>query len=337
MKVTIYDVAREAGVSIATVSNLINNKGHVGKKTKKHVLEVMGRLNYQPNFLASALTGKQTYTLGLVLPDISNPYYGQLARAIESKAIELGYSVILCSTYHDDDRTQRYISLLQQKKVDGIMIGTGESDNLLDQLHKLEIPIALVGRDISSLSVTSVLVDDFLGGYLATKHLVELGHTKIAIITEDLNVFNTNERLRGYKFALEEADIPFCDQLLKTCDFTVEDGKARTVELLENSSIRPSAVFACNDLLGIGVIQAAKEMGLQVPADLSVVGFDNIMFAAYTDPALTTVSQPIDQIGMKAVDLLVDEINNKEEIKQRVTIRPQLVIRQSTTTFHNQS
>ncbi|MEW9671813.1 LacI family DNA-binding transcriptional regulator [Ammoniphilus sp. 3BR4] len=331
MKVTIYDVAREAGVSIATVSNLINNKGHVGEKTKKHVLEVMERLNYQPNFLASALMGKQTYTLGLVLPDISNPYYGQLAKAIESKAIELGYSVILCSTYHENDRIQKYISLLQQKKVDGIMIGTGESDSIMDQLNKLDIPIALVGRDIPSLSVTSVLVDDFVGGYLATKHLVELGHEKIAIITENFKVVNTSERLRGYKFALEEAGILFCDQLLKTCDFTVEDGKAKATELLLNSSIRPSAIFACNDLLAIGVIQAVKELGLRVPADLSVVGFDNIMFAAYTDPALTTVSQPIDQIGMKAVDLLVDEINKKEEIKQRVTFRPQLVVRQSAT------
>jgi len=333
MKVTIYDVAREAGVSIATVSNLINNKGHVSEKTKKHVLEVMERLNYQPNFLASALTGKQTYTLGLVVPDISNPYYGQLARAIESRAIELGYSVILCSTYHEEERIRKYISLLQQKKVDGIMIGTGEGDNIFEQLNKLEIPIALVGRDIPAISVTSVLVDDFVGGYLATKHLVELGHKKIGIITENFKVINTNERLRGYKFALEEAGIPFCDQLLKTCDFTVESGKIKTVELLQNSAIRPSAIFACNDLLAIGVIQAAKEMNLRVPEDLSVVGFDNIMFASYTDPPLTTVAQPIDQIGMKAMDLIVDEINKKEKIKQRITIRPELVIRQSTTTF----
>lgn len=250
---------------------------------------------------------------------------------MEDRGHELGYSLVMCSTDHDPDKELRYLSVLKQKQVDGIILATGIRNNaMLKGLIEQKVPIALIAREMPELAVDTVVVDDFNGGYQATSHLVGLGHRKIAVIAEDLNVTSSRERVRGYRRALEEEGIEFDDQLVLVSDFTVEDGKRLTGALLDSEE-PPSAIFACNDLLAIGAIQAARERGLVIPDDLSIVGFDDTLLATITDPALTTVAQPINEMGRQVMDLLIQEVEKKKKVKQRVVLLPELKIRHSTT------
>lgn len=330
MKPTIYDVAEKAEVSIATVSKVINQTGRIGEKTRKRVIEVMKDLNYSPSVVASALTGKNTYTVGLLVPDIANPFFAEMARSVEDRGHELGFNVVMCSTDHDEEKEAQYISLLRRKSVDGLILASViQNDEILKALIKQNLPVALISRDMPSLAVDTVIVDDFIGGYAATEHLIELGHEKIAVLAEKMTVTSSRERVRGYQKALEEAGLPVEDDWMRISDFTVEAGKQSTRELLDSPD-RPSAIFACNDMLAIGAIQATREKGLSVPDDLSVVGFDDTVLATMIDPPLTTVAQPIQDMGSKVMDLLVEEIKKEKRTKQRVVLLPELVIREST-------
>jgi len=329
MKPTIYDVAREAGVSIATVSKVINGTGRISDATRKRVLEVMKKLDYQPSVVASALTGKSTYTIGLLIPDLANPFFAEIARSVEDRCHEHGFNLVICSTDNNPEKEAQYISLLKQKRVDGIIVATGINDEaLLKNLVKQKIPLALIARDMPALAVDTVLVDDFLGGYLATNHLTGLGHKRIAIIVENLNLMSSKERIRGYRYALEEAKLPYDEDLVLVSDFTVEGGKHCAKQVLQREQ-PPTAIFACNDLLAIGVMQAAYELGLRIPQDLSVVGFDNTILATIVDPQLTTVAQPIQDMGRQVVDLLIQEIKGEKTVRQRVVLLPELVVRGS--------
>lgn len=332
MKATIYDVAKEAGVSIATVSNAINGKGKVSKKRREQIFEIMERLQYQPSVIASALMGKKTFTLGLLIPDISNPFFAEIARAIEDEAHQSGYSVIICSTDNQDERVERYISLLEQKRVDGMIIGTGvENAELLASLQTKEIPFVLVARESAALAVDTVVVDDFIGGMLSARHIAELGHRRIGILAENLKVSSSRERIRGFKQGLSEANVPFDDRDIVICEYRVEEGRRGARELLGRPN-PPTAMFCCNDLLAIGAMQVAKELGIRVPEELSIVGFDDTILASVTDPPLTTVSQPIGHMGKQAFQLLIENLvgGNGDSVKQRIVLLPELRIRGST-------
>jgi DNA-binding LacI/PurR family transcriptional regulator len=329
MKPTIYDVAREAGVSIATVSKVINNTGRISDKTRKKVLKIMEELDYQPSVVASALTGKRTYTIGLLIPDLANPFFAEIARSVEDRGQELGFSVVMCSTDYNSDKEAKYISLLKQKSVDGIILASGfKNDKILKELIKEKLPIALISQDIPGLAVDSVTVDDFLGGYQVTEHLLALGHQKIAVIAEDTR--SSKERIRGYQEALKDAGFTCDERLIFVSASTVEESKRLAAQLIGLGE-RPTAVFACNDLLAIGTIQAARENGLILPDDLSVVGFDNTLLATIVDPPLTTVNQPIHEMGRQVVDLLMQKIEGEKNMKQKVVLLPELVIRNSTS------
>jgi DNA-binding LacI/PurR family transcriptional regulator len=332
MKATIYDVAKEAGVSIATVSNAINGKGKISKKRREEIFKIMERLQYQPSVIASALTGKKTYTLGLLIPDISNPFFAEIARAIEDQAHQHGYSVIICSTDNKDERVERYITLLEQKSVDGIIIGTGiENMEIISQLQSKSTPLAMIARETPALAVDTVVADDFVGGVLAAGHLASLGHKRLAILSENLKVSSSRERIRGFKQGLADAGVSFDDSSIVICEYKVEEGRRGALELLRRGSgERPTAIFCCNDLLAIGALQAAKEIGVRVPEELSVVGFDNTILATVTDPPLTSVAQPMEHMGKLVFNLLIENLEKKESIKQRVVLRPELVIRRST-------
>jgi len=330
MKATIYDVAREAGVSIATVSNAINGKGKISKKRREQILKIMEELNYQPSFIAAALVGKRTYTLGLLLPDISNPFFGEIARAIEDRAHQAGYSVMMCSTDNKDERVERYINVLEQKMVDGVVIGTGVDDlDILKRLETKAIPFVLLARESAALAADTVVGDDCAGGYLAARHLASLGHRRIAILSETMNVSSSRERLRGFRQGLAEAGVPFDSSDIVVCEFRVDEGRRGAQELLSRAE-PPTALFCCNDVLAIGAMQAAKRRGLRVPDDVSIVGYDDTMLAGVTDPPLTTVAQPIQSMGEQALKLLLDGIHSADRVKQRVVLRPELVVRGST-------
>jgi DNA-binding LacI/PurR family transcriptional regulator len=331
MKATIYDVAREAGVSIAAVSQVINGKGKISKERRNEIFLVMERLNYRPSVIAAALTGKKTFTLGLLVPDISNPFFAEIAHAVEDQGDKLGYSIVICSTHNEDERVERYLTLLQQKSVDGMIIGTGmDNVELLNPLVDKSIPIVSIAREMSSPYVQTVHVGDFAGGKLAAQHLLDLGHTRIAVLAEHLKVSSSRERIRGFREALTGAGLELPEASVKAGGFDLlRDGKRKTMELLQQEN-RPTALFCCNDLLAIGSLQAAKELGLRVPEDLSIIGFDNTILASVTDPPLTTIAQPIEAMGKLAVDLLIAQLTHPSDAKLTHILEPELVVRKST-------
>jgi DNA-binding LacI/PurR family transcriptional regulator len=331
MKSTIYDVAREAGVSIAAVSQVINGKGKISEERRNEIFRVMEKLNFQPSVIASALTGKKTYTLGLLVPDISNPFFAEVARAVEDQGHRQGYSLVICSTDNKDDRLERYLNLLQQKSVDAVIIGTGmENKEMLGPLLRNGIPVAMIAREMPNLDVPTVITDDFAGGAAAARHLLALGHTRVAVIAERSRVRSSRERIRGFRETFEAAGLTLPeDRVMYSGDALVPDGKSKAEQLLQLGE-RPTAMFCCNDLLAIGALQAAKQLGIRVPAELSIVGFDNTILASVTDPPLTTVAQPIELMGQMVVDLLLQELTKGPQDNQRMVLAPQLIARQST-------
>jgi DNA-binding LacI/PurR family transcriptional regulator len=334
MKVTIYDVAREANVSIATVSKVINNTGRISEKTRKKVKEVMRKLDYQPNLMASALMGKQTKTIGLLIPDLANPFFSELARSIEDRGHELGYNLVICSTDYQEEKENKYLTLLLQKRVDGFILASGfENLNKVEELIKDNIPVAIVARDFPMISVNAVALDDFMGGYIAANYLIDLGHKDIAIIAS--NVWSNRERLRGFKHALEEHNLKFRDDFEYITEINVESGKVMTIKYLSNAN-PPTAIFACNDLVAVGAIQAAKKLGINVPEQLSVVGFDNTIVATIIEPNLTTIAQPIQNMGKEVMDLMVSILNGDKQDITRLTLLPTLVERESTAKLKQQ-
>ncbi|RKN86976.1 LacI family DNA-binding transcriptional regulator [Paenibacillus ginsengarvi] len=332
MKTTIYDIAKAAGVSIATVSKVINGTGRISTDTRERVHEIMQELDYQPSVVASALTGKSTFTIGLLIPDLANPLYAEIARSVEDRGRELGFNLVMCSTDNNPRREGDYITFLKQKKVDGIIISTGISNEaVLQSLHTQNIPVAFVTRDhIPGMDADSVRVDDYLGGYRAASHLLGLGHRHVAVLTEQLSLSSSSDRVRGFIHALEEAGIEEGGPVVVESFSSIEEGRRQTLELLISEDA-PTALFACNDLLAIGAVQAAKELRLTIPWDVSIIGFDNTMLAGIVDPPLTTISQPIAEMGRRVMDLIIQEVRGEKKGKTAIVLTPELVVRQSTT------
>ena len=329
MGINIFDIAKEANVSIATVSKVVNNTGRISDKTRRRVLEIIEKYNYTPNLLATALTGKNSYTLGLLMPNLANPFFGEIAKSVEDRARELGFSVIMCSTDYDAEREALYFTLLQKKRVDGVIILSGfeNQDIIASRKLKPDMPVALIARDVQTFPINSISIDDFVGGYEAARHLLQLGHRRMGLIVE--NIKCAWERVRGFRQALAEEGLTLEDRYIVTGEATVENGKAFALRLLDEDPA-PTAIFATNDILAIGTLRAAGERRLQVPEKLSVVGFDNTLLATIADPPLTTVAQPMAQMGSQIVDLLVQEIKGEATNKQRIVLLPELVVREST-------
>ncbi|WP_195780495.1 LacI family DNA-binding transcriptional regulator [Priestia megaterium] len=333
MKPTIYDVAKEAGVSISTVSKVLNNTGSIAEKTRKKVRDTMHELDYQPSVVASVK--KRIQTIGLLIPNIANPFMAEIARGIENHVKKFGFSLMICSTDNDLKNEIEYISILKQKYIDGIIIATGlKEDKAIKELLKAEIPVALLSRDVSSLAVDAVLVDDFLGGYEATEYLISLGHKRIAMITEDIKFSTIGARFEGYKQALKKAGLPYDESLVSLNNTSLDEGKQSTRELL-HLSVPPTAIFASTEFLAIGAIQGARELKIKVPQNLSIIGFDDTVLSTICDPPLTTIAQPIHEMSKKVVELLIEEIEDSKETKQRIVLSPKLVVRASTS--HNKT
>lgn len=333
MSATIYDVAKKAGVSIATVSRVINNSNAVSERTRQQVVQAIKELNYAPNVIASALTKKSTLTLGLLIPDISNPFFSELARGVEDASNDFGFNTIICNTDYSLEKEATYTSLLRQKSVDGFIISTAYyNDENIANLLKENIPLVLLGRDIEDSEgypIDVVGSDNVKGGYIATKHLIELGHEKIACLLGPAKIKVNLERESGYIKAMEEANIKICKDIMLHGDFRFESGYQKTFEIF-NGSIRPTAVFAANDLTALGVIKALKELGFSVPNDVSVVGYDNTILAEIADPPLTTVNQQMRKMGYHATELLIKRIKGERSAGGKVIFDIDLVVRKST-------
>lgn len=330
MKPTIYDVAERAGVSIATVSKVINDKADVGEKTKKRILRIIEEVGYHPSMVASALTGKHTHTIGLVIPDIANPFFAELARSVEDTGHANGYSVVICNTDNDPEKEVQYLWWLNQKKVDGVVLGTGMHNmEALKEFMNQSIPVVLVSRDIPTLAVSTVLVDDFRGGYLAAQHLLGLNHRKVLLLVGDLDNSSEQNRLRGFYAGFEEAGISKKNVKIIEELMTTQQADDAVMETLKKD-INISAAFALTDFLAIGSIQGARGIGKSVPEDFSVIGFDDTFIAVLSHPPLTTISQPIVEMGEIITQTLVDQIKGKKQSNRTIILTPEIKVRQTT-------
>ncbi|RKL67051.1 LacI family transcriptional regulator [Salipaludibacillus neizhouensis] len=323
MKPTIYDVAKEAGVSIATVSKVINNNGRIGESTIKRVLAVMDSLDYQPSGVAAALAGKKTFTIGVLVPDISNSFFSEMAKLLENNAREAGYALIICSTYYQIDREQMYLDLLIKKEVDGIIIATDPLNiEAFNKVKVRQIPVVLFTIDEMSFSTHVVTTDDFRGGYLAGRYLMENGHRKITVILEEGRK-NSITRLKGFKEAIGEQNVTLSENQLYTSKSSILEAREIARSLLASEEI-PTAVFCFTDLIAMVLIKEARILGISVPEELSVVGYDNTLLAELCDPELTTVAQPIKELAKHTIDQIVHSISYPEGEWKRIVLMPEL-------------
>jgi LacI family transcriptional regulator len=324
------EVAERAGVSVTTVSHVVNNTRTVKPDTRSRVEEAMQMLGYQPNVLARSLRRGVTHTIGIILPDSANPYFAEVVRGIEDTSFAQGYSVILCNSDNDLDKEHHYTNVLVEKQVDGIIfVAAGLSAENILNLQARRVPLVLVDRNVPNVQVDEVLADNQNGGWLATRHLIDLNHSSIACIAGPTGVRLSSERVAGYRQALESEDILYDPKWVVEGDFQYQSGYAAAKNLFHRQP-SPTAIFACNDLMAIGAYRFAHENSLRVPEQLSIVGFDDVRLAAYTNPPLTTVRQSKREMGTQAAKLLLERIAQQDLEPRQVILGTELVIRRST-------
>jgi LacI family transcriptional regulator len=325
---TILDVALKAKVSIATISRVVNNSPHkVNPKTREKVPKVIRKLDYRPNALAKGLLMKKTMTIGVIIPDISNPYYAEIVRGIQDIADHYGYAIFLLNTDRNQERIIKHIYFLREKSADGIIFSGGviHGEKVLSSLKELKERVVVIGRH--KVDFPAVLIDNMGGAMKATEHLIVLGHRRIGYIGGPDNSSSARDRLTGYKNGLTQRGYSIEKNLIRKGDFTPKSGYVAARDLLEKE--RPSAIFAVNDQMALGAIRGAKESGVRVPEALAVVGFDNIPFSSYFDPSLTTVEIPKYHIGAAAMEMAVNLISGANTERMR-WFDTQLLIRDST-------
>jgi LacI family transcriptional regulator len=303
---TIKDVAKEAEVSVATVSRFLNSKGYVNEETRKKVLEAIEKLNYKPNAVARSLYKKQSKTIALIIPNITNPFFPEVARAIEDVMNDKDYTLILCNSDDQEEKEQKYFEMIKQKYVDGVIIVT--STLTPKHIEKNGVPIVAVDRFIDE-DIPYVSVNNVKGARKAVRYLLDSGCQKIAHIRGPEHLQNAEERYHGYLMEVENEEW-FDHCLIKNGNFNYKTAMDITQELLaKHPDI--DGIFAGNDYMALGVIKAAIKLGKKVPEDLSVIGFDGINISKLTNPEITTIAQPIYQIGYTAAEMLLDLIEGR--------------------------
>jgi len=335
MSVSIKDIARAAGVSHPTVSRALANSPLVQKETRARIQALAQEMGYSPDLQARALVSGRTYTLGVVVTSVADPFVAEVVQGIEDAAHGAGYSVILASSHNTPSREIEAVELLRAKRVDLVLVLSSRLGALyLERLGRIGAPVVLINSHSEDRGpyTFSVAVDNRYGGYLATKHLLDLGHRRIAYVTGQPRHSDNQERLAGYRQAIEEAGVRFEPGLIVPGDGDTTGGQHALSSLLE-SAPPASAVFCYNDRTAIGLIHAACRAGLRLPQDLAVVGFDNIPFAAFIEPALTTVAQPMRALGEHAVKMglaLLANRGGEEAVPvSNVVLRGWLVVRAS--------
>jgi LacI family transcriptional regulator len=325
------DVAERAGVSVTSVSHYINKTRPISDSLQGRIEQAMAELNFKPNAVARSLRIKQTKSVGVIVPDSANPFFANVTRSIERELFTYHYNVILGNSDGNVDKALRYLKVMTERQVDGlIFIDVGASSSILnDLLRVLSIPLVLVDRVVPGVEVDYVTVTNIRGGFDATNHLLALGHRRIACLSGPRDLPTSSDRLTGYVRALNEAGISPEEHLVYAGDFQIEEGYIGGIHLLGQSP-RPTAIFAANDLMAVGVMRAAADFGLSIPADLSVVGFDDIPLARFTNPALTTITQPITQLGVITASFMLRRIQDGSLPPERKVLETDLIIRHTT-------
>ncbi|MBB5180475.1 alanine racemase [Planomicrobium koreense] len=325
----IQQVAKHAGVSVATVSRVLNGQTTVTAKTKQKVEEAIQYLNYEPSMLGRNLRNSESRIVLVLIPTISNPFYFEIIKGIENMALSQNYSILLCETDSKPEKEEIYFDLLRKKMADGI-ISMDPAVNV-ETLKELAENYAIIqcSEYGGGMDIPYVTIDSEEASYRAVKHLIQIGHQKIALMNSDEKFLYARERRMGYERALQESGIPLNKNYISyTQELGFEQGQLAMKKILHLDD-RPTAVFAVSDLLAIGALKEIKAAGLQVPQDIAVVGFDKIDFSNMTNPALTTVAQPMYKMGTIAARMLIDKIRGKAV--DSVVLGFELVIRESTT------
>lgn len=332
--ITIKDIARICNVSTTTVSRVINNKNEgVSQKTREKVIEVMNKLNYQPNSLARSMVTKKTNNIAILIPDISNPFFADLARGVEDACSANGYHLFLCNTDMDRVKEEEYIRMLRERYVDGMVISTQNSEDFNEIFTKMlddKYPFVFVERYSEKLpDIPGTFVDSLQGAYDATKHLIDLGHKKIVFLSGPLVSANARFRLNGYKKALHDHGLNIDKNLIREGDYKTTSGY-KQVKYLFEKGFKFSAIFASNDLMAFGAYKAAKEADMKIPKDLSIIGFDNIKLPDVLEPKITSMEIPAYKMGEQAVQILLNLIKGKQLKKNKVFYHLNLVNKGST-------
>jgi len=328
MAITIKEIAEIANVSSATVSKVLNNKApYISDETKKKIFEIAKREGYIPNAVAKSLKIKSTKTIGIIIPDVMNLFFSELARGIEDSAEKRGYSVILCNSDNNEDKEKKYIRVLQEKMVDGIIL-TASEKSVEMSLKMRHTPMVLLDRDLNTdVRVGKIFVDNETGEYEACKYLIEKGIKEIAFISSNVISKSSSQRLNGYKRALADYGILIDEDLIFLDSYSIETGFNGVLEILKKRKFK--GICCGNDLIAIGAINALKQKQIRVPDDVKVIGFDDIQISKYINPPLTTVKQPIYQMGKEAVDMLINMINGYD-MDYEIILRTSLIERMST-------
>lgn len=343
-KLTIADIAKAAKVSNATVSRVLSNSDYPVKiEVRQRVLEIVKELDYKPNIFSQMLKGGVSKEIGVIVPSISNPFYAQLVSAVEKECIKRGYIPIICSSYNSPKVENNHIEMMQGRRIAGILISTiSTSDVFLNKLEEAEVPFVLFDQSIEAFGGSTVSFDFYKGGYMAAEYLLSQGNKKIVFASPPMDRRSRRLIYSGYKQALKDSSVRYNSKKVLLTDCAQEDDSGdydyqngvKLAEMLLESKYLPDAVLAVNDMIAIGIINTFAEHEIQVPSDISVMGFDNIAFSGMVTPALTTINQPAYETGELAACILLDRIQGIDLSTKQVQIEPVLVERKSVRKIH---
>jgi len=329
--VTMRQIAERAEVSIGTVSHVINGTAKVREKLRIRVVEAIRSLGYQPSQLARGLRRNQTSMMGMIIPDVTNPFFPGVVRGVEDVAYKRSFRLVLCNTDNDPHKESLYLSELRSYRPAGLLVIPAAESHITAQLRTLATsgpPVVCIDRRPNGWDGDVVVVANEAGSYAATTHLLRMGHRNLAVITGPMHLTNAAERLKGFRRALDEARISIEPEYVQEARFDRQSGYQAALRLLRMLP-RPTAIFACNDLMALGVLLAARELNVACPDELSVVGFDNLDFTEFTAPGLTTVHQSGYQLGATAARLLLERIDCSKQRTKKVVLPTELKIRYS--------
>jgi len=327
--VTLRDVAKTAGVSVSTVSRVVRGEDVVNPETKRKVMKAIKKLDYYVDITARAMVKKQTNTIGLSISDISNPFYPPLLRGVENTINKFGYSLILCNTDESAEKEKRYLKVMLEKRIDGLIVSLASPANthFLEEFEKRGIPIVCIDRKAENMKVDTVCVDNIQGAFMAVEHLLKIGHRRIAMVSGIRGITTTEGRVEGYLKALKDYGV---DKSLIVEGKSTIEGAMEAVEKLLNLDFSPTALFSCNNLITLGIYIDLKKHGKRIPKDMAVVGFDDLDWAEALYPSPTVVSQPTYTIGATAAQILIQRILKEgPKNRQNIMLKTELIVRES--------
>jgi LacI family transcriptional regulator len=330
MSITIVDIAQKLGVSYTSVSRALTGKKGVGPETRKRILAEAEKLGYQPNALARGLVSKSTSTVGLLIPDITNPFFPEVARGVEEACRQAGYNLFLCNSNWDRDQERRCLEALQKNRVDGLIINPSSAANV-GFIEKMRIPVVFLNTKIDDRKTSYVGIDNALGAGMAVDHLLACGYKRIAFIGGTDQSYSNVQRQAGYVGALRLHGLAVEEGLILNGSFDTDSGYQLARRLLESPN-PPDAIVAGNDIIALGVLQYTQEKRLAVPQDFGLVGFDDIYAAGLPQVQLTTIALPKRQLGRQAFSMLLEKMGTPDTPSAQYVIQPQLVVRNTTRT-----